>query len=150
MNEADFSETQLELFDVCEPPRGGTSHAFSYGKTYRARLGATGEMIFAPCLKKSRKAKFQFLQVDDGQPLEWYEAESVTPLGASWTLNFGECPKEEKGYSLSQILEPVEDVPTKYYLSARACAGILRRAEKRGKELPPELKAALEMQAGIA
>lgn len=37
-------------------------------------------------------------------------------------------------------------VPEKYYLSSRACQGILRRAEVRGKELPPELKTALEAQ----
>lgn len=37
-------------------------------------------------------------------------------------------------------------MPPRYYLSAKACAGILRRAEKRGKELPPLLKHAL-MQA---
>ncbi len=34
----------------------------------------------------------------------------------------------------------------KYYLSAKACEGILRRAERRGKELPPMLKEALEQQ----
>jgi hypothetical protein len=46
---------------------------------------------------------------------------------------------------LSQILE---DSPhPKYSLSAKACQGILNRAAKRGKELPPELKAALEAQA---
>ena len=47
---------------------------------------------------------------------------------------------------LSQILE---DTPhPKYSLSARACAGILRRAERRGKKLPPELEAALLAQCG--
>lgn len=35
-----------------------------------------------------------------------------------------------------------------FLLSAKACAGILRRAEKRGKTLPPALKAALEAVAG--
>ena len=34
----------------------------------------------------------------------------------------------------------------KYYLSARACEGILRRADKRGKELPEVLKQALTDQ----
>jgi hypothetical protein len=42
---------------------------------------------------------------------------------------------------LKEILQ--KDVQKKYYLSARACAGILRRAEKRGKELPPVLRTAL-------
>lgn len=37
----------------------------------------------------------------------------------------------------------------KYSLSAKACLGIVRRAEHRGKELPPLLKAALLNQAGL-
>lgn len=48
--------------------------------------------------------------------------------------------------SLSQILEA--DVPAKYFLSPKACAGILRRAEKRGKTLPDALAAALRAVAG--
>lgn len=35
----------------------------------------------------------------------------------------------------------------RYYLSAEACNGVLRRAERREKELPPRLKAALEYQS---
>jgi hypothetical protein len=69
-------------------------------------------------------------------------------LGVSWTLNSGESPREGVGSSLSQILQ--EQVPPKYYLSKTACLGILRRAEARGKELPPQLKEALMIQAGIA
>lgn len=46
------------------------------------------------------------------------------------------------GSRLSQILEA--DAPRRFYLSARACEGILRRAERRGKQLPPMLKEALE------
>ena len=46
---------------------------------------------------------------------------------------------------LSQILQ--ENVPEKYYLSQRACSGILRRSSVRGKELPELLKRALEKQA---
>jgi hypothetical protein len=44
------------------------------------------------------------------------------------------------------LLEPPECVPEKYYLSATACRGILRRAEKRGKVLPPLLDIALRSQ----
>ena len=60
--------------------------------------------------------------------------------------NTGESPREEKESTLSQILE--EHPPKKYYLTATACKGILRRAEERGKPLPPQLQAALEMQSG--
>ena len=46
--------------------------------------------------------------------------------------------------SLSDALEETGSVPQKYYLSQKACAGILRRAEKRGKRLPAQLREALE------
>ena len=61
--------------------------------------------------------------------------------------NTGESPKEESESSLSQILE--ETPHQKYFLSAKACTGILKRAEKRGRELPEILKEALTRQAGI-
>lgn len=69
-------------------------------------------------------------------------------LGESSTLNTGPRPHNEDGVSsLSRILE--EHPHPKYYLSKAACLGILRRAEKRGKELPLQLREALELQAGI-
>ena len=48
--------------------------------------------------------------------------------------------------SLSDILE-TGDVPQRFLLTAKACAGILRRAEKRGKQLPPQLAHALQAVA---
>ena len=67
-------------------------------------------------------------------------------LGEFTMHSFGESPKEENASRLSQILE--DSPPQKYCLSARACEGILRRADKRGKELPKELRDALEHQCG--
>ena len=61
------------------------------------------------------------------------------------TLNCGEKPRIPNPTKLSEIL--VENPDEKYRLSAKACQGILNRAERRGKELPPELKAALEAQS---
>lgn len=61
------------------------------------------------------------------------------------THSFGEYPSAVVGSRLSQILEAAP--PSKYFLSAKACAGILRRAKRRGRELPSELKLALEMQS---
>lgn len=56
-------------------------------------------------------------------------------------LNFGGAPNVGEGSTLSQILEM--DVPDKYFLSAKACWGILERAKKREKEVPIILKIAL-------
>jgi DNA (cytosine-5)-methyltransferase 1 len=39
------------------------------------------------------------------------------------------------------------NAPSKYWLSPKACAGILRRADKRGKDLPPALATALQQVA---
>ncbi len=62
------------------------------------------------------------------------------------TLNGSEWPKDAAVCSLSDILE-TGSVPQKFFLSPKACAGILRRAEKRGKALPPALRDALQAVA---
>jgi hypothetical protein len=62
------------------------------------------------------------------------------------TLNTSEWPSDAAVCSLSDTLE-TGDLPQRFFLSATACAGILRRAEKRGKSLPPSLKKALESVA---
>lgn len=54
---------------------------------------------------------------------------------------FWESPRDAEESSLSQILEAT--VPERYYLSPKACGGIIRRAGNRGKKLPPILEAAL-------
>ena len=62
--------------------------------------------------------------------------------------SFGESPSEGNASTLSQILQA--GVPERYYLSPKACLGILRRASVRGKELPEVLRIALERQAASA
>ena len=59
--------------------------------------------------------------------------------------SFGESPNAAVESHLSQILE---DSPhQKYSLSAKACQGILNRANRRGKKLPEMLEKALVEQA---
>ena len=76
--------------------------------------------------------------------------ELISPWrGGSTMLNTGPAPlREEDVYSLSRILQAAP--PRRYYLSKTACLGILRRARERGKELPAQLKTALEAQAGVS
>ena len=62
------------------------------------------------------------------------------------TLSSSDWPSAAAVCSLSAILE-TGDVPQRYFLSPKACAGILRRAEKRGKDLPPALLQALRQVA---
>ena len=63
-----------------------------------------------------------------------------------WTLNTSEFHSDAVACSLSDILE-TGAVPRRYFLSATACRGILRRAENRGKDLPPTLLLALQQVA---
>lgn len=84
----------------------------------------------------------------NGNLLGEFEWEILSPwLSGSWTLNTGVSPREGRVCSLSRILEA--SPPRKYYLSRKACLGILRRARERGKPLPPQLEAALKAQAGL-
>ena len=77
----------------------------------------------------------------------WLTSPALRLRGFCLTLNLSEKPRTENPTLLSQILETETD--PKYRLSAKACQGILNRAERRGKELPPELKAALMNQCGM-
>lgn len=68
--------------------------------------------------------------------------------GNGWSLAYRVFDAQYWGVvesTLSQILE--DNVPEKYYLSQKACEGILRRAERMGKKLPDVLKTALEQQS---
>lgn len=75
----------------------------------------------------------------------WSTSGRVTLRGECWTRKGLEYPSDVGDVSLSQILEA--NVPRKYWLSARAAIGILKRAERRGKKIPLSLKEALEVVA---
>lgn|GEM_PF-3327773 len=117
-----------------------------FSKTYLDSFLPPKDKTSLPSSKNSRNPTFQCLDLESGQNMEWLEHPTENWLGRSWmpsTLEFRNGGVES---SLSSILET--DVPPKYYLSPKACLGILRRAEKRGKKLPPVLEMALKEQAG--
>ena len=72
----------------------------------------------------------------------WKTSGTVSRTG-SWTLSTSEWPSDAAVCLLSDILE-TGDLPQRFFLSATACQGILRRAEKRGKKLPEQLYQALK------
>ena len=85
----------------------------------------------------------------DGGIRVWH-LDGVVPLpGASWIPDSSEWPSGGDGFSrvsLSEVLVRIgPDEP--YWLSPKACQGILRRASRRGKELPEALRQALEARA---
>lgn len=81
--------------------------------------------------------------------VRWSNAGTAAP-GGFWTHSLPEhnrfrspSPRDDVVCGLSDVLEPTSPRLLKYFLSSRACEGILRRAAKRGKDLPPLLDTAL-------
>ena len=93
---------------------------------------------------------YQFLDLTPGAGnlLGVFYWEILSPWrGESLTLNTGASPRDAVVSTLWQILE---DKPhPRYYLTRKACLGILRRSSERGKPLPTALRSALELQAGL-
>lgn len=139
---------------------------FSFGRTLSEHSAATEGKTSQPCWKKLRVSQNQdFLYLDcrtsrNGQKQEPLTVMGGLSLGELTTLRTGENPSETavqemlsvwgphsvaEESRLSQILE-VNPLP-KYNLTAKACQGILRRAGRRGKDLPERLKAVLLMQS---
>ena len=138
------SNGQMTLFDL-DP-------AIWCGRTCPELSPPQTERTSARCLRKPAElSAVPYLYLDlrpgYGNLLGLYWEINSHLLGGYWTLNTGPSPKDAKGSSLSRILEA--DPHPKYYLSKTACLGIIRRAKKRGKELPPLLRRALEIQAGL-
>ena len=77
----------------------------------------------------------------------WSNSGMASPI-ESWTLSTSEYHSAAVACSLSDVLE-TGAVPQRFFLSATACRGILRRAEKRGKDLPPSLLRALQQVAEV-
>lgn len=76
--------------------------------------------------------------------------ETSTPLPGAYLMHsISEYHSAAEESSLSDILETIGDHLLPFYLSATACAGILRRAERRGKQLPTELEKALVRQSQV-
>jgi hypothetical protein len=61
------------------------------------------------------------------------------------TLSTSECHSEGVESLLSHILQEIQDVPQKYYLSQKACEGYLRRQATKGK-LPMALQEAMKQK----
>ena len=83
--------------------------------------------------------------MEDGTPAVWWSDPNGGLFGGCLTLNGSEWPNDAVVSSLSQALE--QNVDPKYCLSPKGCSGVLRRAERRGKKLPPHLEEALRAAA---
>ena len=137
---------QISMFDL-DSCCGKTFPEPSPAAPQKARTSASSS-------KRSSALKFVMFQSLDltpgaGNLLGESYWELISPWrGDAWTLNTGVSPREERESSLSQILQV--NPPSKYYLTRKACLGILRRAFEREKGLPKKLQEALEIQSWIA
>ena len=116
-------------------------------KTSPELLPQTEEKILEKSSKKRSKSRpktplyLDLRKESGGQAAASWVTDSPL-LGVYSMHSFGESPSVAVESRLSQILE--ENPLPKYSLSERACRGILRRAEQRGKRLPEMLQNALE------
>lgn len=120
-----------------------------FGKTYPEPLvqttGKTSEQYWKRQSELSIRPPLFLDMRGGGLIAESFWDESGLSLGGYMTCSFGVASKDVVVSRLSQILE---DRPhPKYYLSAKACQGILNRAKKRGKELPKLLEETLIRQS---
>lgn len=100
----------------------------------------SGRMSQVACPRKDKRARKGALSDSCSQN---FANAGMACHGEFWTRNSSEWHNDADVSFLSDVLE-TQDVPQKYFLSPKACAGIIRRAETRGKALPSMLKAALE------
>ena len=119
---------QLDLFENCSPKEAG--FALRWRKTSQ------------DCCPRMMASH---LQNASGS----YSTAALVRSGIEFsTASTLESPNDAVVCALSAILE--DNPATKYSLSPKACRGILRRAAKRGKDLPPMLEQALRQVAGPA
>jgi len=123
------------------------------GKTSPEFFQATEDETLRRFWDYSRAGQFKPLETVArevaGLTLEYWGAHPprTESPGPSLMLNTSEFRNGAAVCSLSDILE-TGDVPQRYFLTPKACAGILRRAERRGKELTMTLRQALQQVAG--
>jgi hypothetical protein len=124
----------------------------SSGKTSPAHSAVTEAETLLSWLARWLGPNSVFRETD-GEIPELLSAQTGASSGALWTRSTSEwnhtlVPSHSGGgvCSLSSILETGQ-VDPRYFLSQKACLGILRRAEKRGKALPEALQRALSQVA---
>ena len=137
---------------------GSPCQSFSLAGNREGLKGASGLMFeFIRCVRELGPRWFVWENVPGalssenghafGQLLSEMAGGGMAWRGEYWTRSSSVWPSDASVCFLSEVLEPC--VARKYFLSAKACRGILRRAETRGKPLPGDLRTALERQIRV-
>lgn len=140
---------QLTLLDLLE----ATPQPSSSGKTCPA--SSTQKTMLSAASLPSSQERMKPLMSKNGRVLVWSMADDGEWRGPSSTPSSSHSPSAAAASlslpslrKLSDVLE-TEPIPQQYFLSGRACAGILRRAANRGKVLPEALVNALQAVASL-
>ncbi|SUF22572.1 DNA-cytosine methyltransferase [Pseudomonas putida] len=138
----------LDAIDHVRTKRGRARGHLSLGKTSPASSPNKGNAF--GCFLGALVGESEELnrQGANGRTLVVCMDPRETVDGGFWMPNISAWPNDAAVCSLSQVLEQ-GSIPSKYFLSAKACAGILRRAEARGKTLPAPLMHALKAVASL-
>ena len=127
------------------------------GRMSPAYYRASAERILPPSYRCSSDGRSPSPAESGARP----DSSPPHPDASTWageclTLNIpefnnfrGRSRSEGSVSSLSEVLVR-GPIAKRYFLTERCAAGIYRRAEKRGKVLPPVLKAALDLMLGCA
>lgn len=144
-------EGQESIFDRDSGSGKMSSVLSQVGGTLKRVKKSLGR-IFKKSSKRSSKLKNHTFMLLDLRPGAgnmlgpYWEYDPVWP-GSFGTLNTSECPSDVVVSFLWQILQAI--VPSRYCLSNKACRGILRRSEERGKPLPEDLERVLRIQSKL-
>lgn len=136
-SELDWMTRVVNSCSPLVPLLQGIGPAGWYGRTSPASCQATEDGTLVP-------SSGSWASSGMGSPTAFW-----TLSLCEWTVTGAPSPNDGTVCSLSDVLE-IGEVPPRYFLSAKACAGILRRAEARGRALPPHLLAALKAVAEVA
>lgn len=131
-----WSDLGLWSGKTCPEPSAATKGETLRQSSKRSSASQSRKPPILKCLKRAG-------QLGGATTMKWEDDGAW--LGECMMRNTGESPNAAVGSRLSQILEATPQ--EKYSLSAKACQNILRRAERRGKDLPETLKAVLLMQS---
>ena len=144
-----MSREQLTLFAEDSPAR--TSAPQESGRDSPAIGRGFGGSLLEWWTKHSRGGwslktcrVYSLPQADEILPpsFDGWQTAGMAWGGECLTLRVSDLPSDGNACSLSEVLEPETDA--RYFLTAKACAGILTRADRRGKIIPEPLRTLLQ------
>lgn len=127
VKEKDLEELSLDSFMSLLDWLEKASPEFLFSKTLRVSSAPTGEMTF-PFFSKR------------------WPSSGILSDGVLLTADTLEYPSHVNESTLSGVLETGE-VPEQYFLSPNAARGVLRRADRMGRNLRPHFRQSLEILA---